>query len=337
MKKNFLSIVFALMFILLSTAVAYANDNIKVTVEGQRITFANQPPVVFEGRTLVPVRGVFEHMGFDVGWDATTRRVTLTNSQHAVMLTVGSNEFTNNGVSRTLDIPPQIINGTTMLPIRSVLESVGYQLDWDSHTSTVIITAFPIQSSSAPVSVVSQTAQTQQQNASGWRTINGPYGLSLNAPSSWEHDETDRRQIRLIIEEGIHITAALSDGAEAYYNRFIDETSPQFHLSQSHRTSDSRESFEQFINEFINAGGYVRMPELRVVSHDSFLFDDGTVGLVAENEQGIVWISENASVHFFFTAVGGIETDFIYTYDKTFFYENEEAITRAVRSLTVTE
>jgi hypothetical protein len=249
------------------------------------------------------------------------------------VLTVGSNEFTNNGVSRTIDIPPQIINGTTMLPLRSVLESVGYELRWDSHTSTVIINALPAQSSSAPVSVVSQTAQTQQQNAPDWRTINGQYGLRLNAPSSWEHDETDRRQIRLIIEEGIHITAALSDGAEAYYNRFIDETSPEFHLSQSHRASDLQESFEQFLN----AGGYVRVPELRIVSHDSFLFDDGTVGLVAENEQGIVWISENASVHFFFTAVGGIETDFIYTYDKTFFYENEEAITRAVRSLTVTE
>ena len=41
--------------------------------------------------------------------------------------------------AHTLDIPAQIIGGRTMLPLMAVLESVGYQLDWDGLTNTVSV------------------------------------------------------------------------------------------------------------------------------------------------------------------------------------------------------
>jgi hypothetical protein len=231
-------------------------------------------------------------MGFEVDWDSATRRITLTNSDYTVVLTVGSDAFTTNGVRRTLDIPPQIINGTTMLPIRSVLESVGYQLDWDGRgAGTVIITALP------------QTTPTQQPNASGWRTINGSWGVRLSAPSAWKYEESQHRTREIVvIIEGYNNTMLVAKSDETAFNRFMNDTHPE-HL---------------------------------VTAHRSFLFDDGTEGWVVEREYDIHWLHENAVISFPFTPQGSYMEGTL-TFDKSFFYENEDVITAVARSLTVTQ
>ena len=59
--------------------------------------------------------------------------------RYVSVITIDSASFTANGASHTLDVPAQIIGGSTMLPIRAVLESVGYNLSWDESTRTVTI------------------------------------------------------------------------------------------------------------------------------------------------------------------------------------------------------
>lgn len=148
---------FVLMVAMTATmaGMAYANENISVTVEGQRVAFIDQAPVIVNGRTLVPVRGVFEQLGFTVNWNNDVRQVTLTNSDYNVVLTVGSTTFTTNGATHTLDVPAQIIGGRTMLPIRAVLESIGYYIGWNSSTSTVLISveSIPEQPVTTPATV----------------------------------------------------------------------------------------------------------------------------------------------------------------------------------------
>jgi len=45
-----------------------------------------------------------------------------------------------NGVAIELDVPPQIVNGRTLVPARAVAESFGAKVDWDGSTRTVTIT-----------------------------------------------------------------------------------------------------------------------------------------------------------------------------------------------------
>jgi len=116
----------------------YASD-ISVTVEGQRVVFADQNPVIVDGRTLVPVRGVFEVLGFDVNWDDISRTVIFTRDDYVVTIVVDSGIFNTNGISYILDVPAQIIGGRTMLPIRTVLESIGYSVGWNEASRTVAI------------------------------------------------------------------------------------------------------------------------------------------------------------------------------------------------------
>lgn len=144
MKKKILAIILAtlLLVALIPGMGAAATNTISVLIEGQRVNFADQNPAIIDGRTLVPVRGVFEALGFEVNWNAATSQVTLRGDD-VVVITIGSNVFTTNGVSHTLDVPAQTIGGRTMLPLRLVLESVGYYLGWDVGTSTVLISSQP--------------------------------------------------------------------------------------------------------------------------------------------------------------------------------------------------
>jgi hypothetical protein len=114
-------------------------DTIGAIVNGQSVNFADQQPANVDGRVLVPVRGVFETLGFAVDWNGEARQATLSRANDIVIITIDSTTFTTNGISHTLDVPAQIIAGSTMLPIRAVLESVGYELEWDGTTQTIII------------------------------------------------------------------------------------------------------------------------------------------------------------------------------------------------------
>ena len=146
MKKRIISITLVLIFILALAPSAAASADISVTIEGQPVTFADQPPVVREGRTLVPVRGVFEDLGFVVDWERhAPQTATLTGSGFTVHITVGSAEFTVNGAPHTLDVPAQVIGGRTMLPIRAVLEAVGLYVGWHAGLNIVMISASPVE------------------------------------------------------------------------------------------------------------------------------------------------------------------------------------------------
>jgi hypothetical protein len=119
-----------------------APAQISVTISGAPVAFpAGVAPVIQDDRTLVPVRGVFEHLGFDVVWepDGLARTVDLVSSTHTLRLFIDSQTFYVNGAARTLDVAPRIIGGSTMLPLRQPLEAVGLNIGWNPYTRTVLI------------------------------------------------------------------------------------------------------------------------------------------------------------------------------------------------------
>ena len=51
-----------------------------------------------------------------------------------------------NGNQLHTDVPPQIINGRTMIPARPLAEALDANVDWDQSTNSVIITSRNISS-----------------------------------------------------------------------------------------------------------------------------------------------------------------------------------------------
>jgi len=163
MRRKMILGTLIMMFVLaLSPTTASANDAISVTTNGQPVVFADQNPLIVNGRTLVPVAGVFQALGFETAWDGSAQQVTITRGSDMIILTIGSASFTANGANHALDVPAQIIGGRTMLPIAAVVRSVGYEVDWDGGTRTVLISAAPTVATALVPTPAALPAPTQQ-------------------------------------------------------------------------------------------------------------------------------------------------------------------------------
>jgi hypothetical protein len=156
-KKFSLALLIILSSLLL-TSIAYASP--KVTLDGKQLTF-DVPPVIDSGRTLVPLRAIFEALGATVQWNANNQTIVATKGDTSIQLTVGKTSATKNGVQIALDVPPKIIDGRTLVPLRFIGEALGCQVNWDESTQTVSIsdtasgstTSQPASSSPAPAVV----------------------------------------------------------------------------------------------------------------------------------------------------------------------------------------
>ena len=128
-----------------------AEDEVTVEVDGAVVEF-DQPPVIEEGRTLVPFRGVLEQMGAEVGWDNDTRTVTCSLNGKEVSLVIDSDKMQTSQGEITLDVPAKIINSRTMVPIRAISEGLGAIVAWDPETRTVTIaTPLPLAEEDTPI------------------------------------------------------------------------------------------------------------------------------------------------------------------------------------------
>lgn len=115
-------------------------DDIKIVVNGSVLENLDQPPVIIDGRTLVPVRAILESIGATVSWDGENQIVTTKKGDTTLQLVIGSNMILKNGTQYAIDVAPQIINSRTCIPARAVSEHFGLTVDWDGETRTVYIT-----------------------------------------------------------------------------------------------------------------------------------------------------------------------------------------------------
>ena len=114
----------------------YATNDITVMVDGKFVEF-DVPPTVIDGRTLVPVRGIFEALGATVEWDQATKTASSKLGNISVSLTLGSNVMKKNDEEITLDVAATIIDGRTLVPARAIAEAYGCTVNWVNYTREV--------------------------------------------------------------------------------------------------------------------------------------------------------------------------------------------------------
>lgn len=116
--------------------------DVDVVVNGAKLSM-EQPPVLKEGRVLVPFRAVFEALGAEVAWEPEAQAVTAVKGDTQVRLVINNKtmKITENGVERQveLDVPAQIANGRTLVPGRAAAEALSASVEWDNGTRTVTI------------------------------------------------------------------------------------------------------------------------------------------------------------------------------------------------------
>lgn len=112
---------------------------IKVFIDGKEQIYS-PGPVIINGTTMVPLRGVFEALGAKVDWNNDTQTITATKGAVTIVLKIGSSVATKNGAPVPLAQAAQIMKERTMVPARFVSEALGAVVNWDPATQTVTIT-----------------------------------------------------------------------------------------------------------------------------------------------------------------------------------------------------
>ncbi len=94
---------------------------------------------VHSNRTLVPLRFVVEFLGGDVQWDSATRTVTIVANSKTIKITIGATVAYVNGKPYKLDQPAIIKGNRTFVPLRFVVEALGFNVKWNGKNKTIII------------------------------------------------------------------------------------------------------------------------------------------------------------------------------------------------------
>jgi len=133
--------------LMLATVAMSSAQQIQVQVDGAPLTFRYGQPRYINGRVLVPMRGIFEKLGATVNWDRSTQMVSANRDTSNVELRIGDKHAMVNGQDVLLDVPPMILDNTTLVPIRFVSESLGAQVGWleAQHLVTINTAAGPTQ------------------------------------------------------------------------------------------------------------------------------------------------------------------------------------------------
>lgn len=94
------------------------------------------------GRSLVPIRFISETLGASVGWNGQSKQITISSGDKKIVLTEGSKVVYVNNEKRTIDVPAEVRNGTTFVPIRFITEVLGAVVDYDRSTKGIEISFY---------------------------------------------------------------------------------------------------------------------------------------------------------------------------------------------------
>ena len=124
-------------------------QEVTVFINEEQITFPDQKPIIIRGRTMVPMRMIFEHQDVqaEVKWNEIERTVTATDrTGKTIVFRINEENYRvqekrKEGQLKHTDVAPIIENGRTLLPLRALSESLDFQVDWiDKERKVEIIT-----------------------------------------------------------------------------------------------------------------------------------------------------------------------------------------------------
>ncbi|MDR1559608.1 MAG: copper amine oxidase N-terminal domain-containing protein [Clostridiales bacterium] len=149
MRKNitihgFVVAVVATVLLFSVSLTAYAANSIRIFVDGEEL-YMDVPARLINDRTMIPVRAVSEAVGCVVEWYGEDQRIVVNSpagGDPLIVMEVGNSLVTVNtydgntgavgGRRVTIDSPPVIIDGRTLVPLRFVAETIGFEVEWDN-------------------------------------------------------------------------------------------------------------------------------------------------------------------------------------------------------------
>ncbi len=132
-------------FLVFSCGIMFSNaqtSQITIILDGQKLIYNDSTGYPFydsNGRMQVPLRATLEPLGATVSVDSEKNSVIVIKDNITIEVPFGKSFIYKNGVIILNDTVSSVKNNRTYLPIRIVLEALGYTLIFDSRTNTLRI------------------------------------------------------------------------------------------------------------------------------------------------------------------------------------------------------
>lgn len=122
-------------------SMSYKLGEIKIEYNGE-ILECDAEPVMYNQRTMVPVRAVAEKMGYKVSWDHYKSMIILSSKKDKTVyeFVIDSNvAYKNHTEEIELDVPAILIGKKSYLPVRAFAEAVNAKVNWIEQENMVQI------------------------------------------------------------------------------------------------------------------------------------------------------------------------------------------------------
>lgn len=264
--KNKLSKAIALIltFGMISSTAVMAQDEIKVYIDEKQVNFDVQP-IIYEERTLVPLRAIFEALGAEVTWNQDTKTASAVRGDDTMSITIDSKQLLKNNKAVELDVPAMIVSERTLVPVRAISESFDCDVQWDGNSQSVNITTKTepeptVEPTASPTKAPSDKGDKLQLSEADNETLKSQkelirYEYEQNALPSYVFKNKDKIYDMLantkegIIQFGDTVFYEWDRNAITYLLRIVVDSETTYVLRESETLEDLPAYFEDAIKQ----------------------------------------------------------------------------------------
>lgn len=122
---------------------AIAEKEVRIFINNNPI-ISDVPPVIEDGRTLVPIRVIAEHFNCEVNWIGEENTAEIKKDDNVLQFPINSDFYIENGKKlHTNETLSKIINNRTFVPLRYVADFLDCVTVWDDNEYAVYIAEYP--------------------------------------------------------------------------------------------------------------------------------------------------------------------------------------------------
>ena len=134
LRKSIISLIILVLMLSCTTLVGATNSP-SIFINGKQMIFQS-PPIIDNGRTLVPLKTIFEVFNQQVSWISNEQSVTSDN----IWLQINNPIAKVGNKDIILETPARIINSITYVPLGFIADSLNKEVHWDNENNRIDIT-----------------------------------------------------------------------------------------------------------------------------------------------------------------------------------------------------
>ena len=116
------------------------DKNVRVKKDGkEKALELDTAPFIYDGSTMIPLRGLMEEMGMSVDWDGKFQKIEVYDDNTDMELFIEDDRAFINSERYNVSVAPMIKDSRTFIPLRFMSEQMGYKVYWDSEKQEIKI------------------------------------------------------------------------------------------------------------------------------------------------------------------------------------------------------